>query len=269
MNYYTSDTHFGHENAIQYCNRPFKNREHADQSMVENWNATVKSDSDIVYHGGDVALGCSPDYAKEIVSQLNGRIVLIRGSHDNNKAFNAIIDRFDKIFRISDVRLIRIPAGDNKSFAKGIIPIFISHYNHRVWPLSHYNSWHLFGHSHGRLNGMDLGKAYDIGVDCNNFTPISELQIKDIMNKLPDNFNYIPEEKRHKKIDKGSCVCIAEPRGDNGLEGFTKDSNYHFELINQGGGKRSFYCIFPASDTNYFETCGPNTFKKYFKAINN
>ncbi len=65
--------------------------------------------------------------------------------------------------------------------------ITMCHYCMRVWHLSHYNSWHVFGHSHGRLEA--IGKSFDVGVDCNNFKPISWEELKIIMNKRPDNFN--------------------------------------------------------------------------------
>jgi len=47
----------------------------------------------------------------------------------------------------------------------------------------------LHGHSHGGLN--PIGKQYDIGVDNNNFYPISYEQLRIIMKDKPDNFNYI------------------------------------------------------------------------------
>lgn len=76
-----SDTHFGHENIIRYCNRPFANAKEADQKMVENWNSVVK-DNDIVYHLGDVYFGID---GVESLRKLNGRKRLILGNHDNGK----------------------------------------------------------------------------------------------------------------------------------------------------------------------------------------
>jgi calcineurin-like phosphoesterase family protein len=74
------------------------------------------------------------------------------------------------------------------------IPITLCHYAMRVWNKSHFNAWQLFGHSHATLS--PIGKQYDIGVDNNEFRPISFKQLQLIMAKLPNNINYIPPEKR-------------------------------------------------------------------------
>ena len=64
-----------------------------------------------------------------------------------------------------------------------------------VWPKSDQNSFHTFGHVHTRPFNtgddkilMDYYyslklKSYDVGVDNNNFTPISYFELK---NKLID-----------------------------------------------------------------------------------
>ena len=50
--YFTSDTHFDDEFAIQYFNRPFQSVDEMNAAMVERWNDVVKND-DLVYHLGD------------------------------------------------------------------------------------------------------------------------------------------------------------------------------------------------------------------------
>ncbi len=72
-------------------------------------------------------------------------------------------------------------------------PITLCHYAMRVWHKSHFNSWQLYGHSHGKLN--PIGKQYDVGADSNNLSPVSFEMLKSIMKKKDNNFNYIPEEK--------------------------------------------------------------------------
>lgn len=82
MKYFViSDTHFGHTNIIKYCNRPFSSVEEMDKILIKNWNETV-SNEDVVIHLGDVGLN-SKEYIRSIISQLNGKKILIKGNHDN------------------------------------------------------------------------------------------------------------------------------------------------------------------------------------------
>lgn len=75
-----SDTHFGHENIIKYCNRPFSSLSDMNETLVDNWNKTVK-DGDIVYHLGDVYFGLQG----KVLERLKGRKRLILGNHDEGK----------------------------------------------------------------------------------------------------------------------------------------------------------------------------------------
>ena len=78
--YVIGDTHFGHSNIIDYCDRPFDTVEEMDKTMVKLWNRRVSED-DLVLHFGDVFF-CSTDYMFDIMDKLNGNIYLIRGNHD-------------------------------------------------------------------------------------------------------------------------------------------------------------------------------------------
>lgn len=169
MNYFfTADEHYGHTNIIKYCNRPFSNIKKMDDEIINRHNEIVGS-GDMVFHIGDFTLLSSRDY-ENYSRRLKGKHVFIRGSHDNwmNKDFPA-----DGILEITIYWQI----------------IILCHYAMRVWDKSHYNSWQLFGHSHGKLK--EEGKQLDVGVDTNNFYPYSFEQIKKIMDKKPDNFNLI------------------------------------------------------------------------------
>jgi len=57
------------------------------------------------------------------------------------------------------------------------------------WNKSHHNSFHLYGHVHGVVD--NIGKTWDVGVDNNNFTPISLDEIREIMKNRPDNRNFL------------------------------------------------------------------------------
>ena len=47
--WFTSDTHFNHENILKFCNRPFKDITEHDQKLIENWNSKISPD-DTVFH---------------------------------------------------------------------------------------------------------------------------------------------------------------------------------------------------------------------------
>ncbi|WP_386628401.1 hypothetical protein [Sulfitobacter geojensis] len=54
--WYTADTHFGHENIMRFCNRPFVSASQMDAAMLENmW--TVVGSEDQLWILGDFAFG--------------------------------------------------------------------------------------------------------------------------------------------------------------------------------------------------------------------
>lgn len=61
----------------------------------------------------------------------------------------------------------------------------------------------------------------------------------------------------------GKARCIFEPRGDHGLEGYQLDEVYLYQECFDKKGK--YYRVFPTKETDYYETCGPIIFKKYFE----
>ncbi len=81
----TSDHHWFHANIIKYCDRPFPSVTVMNIGMMLNWNEVV-SPGDIVIHLGDFALTRkSSDMLSTLRNQLNGTIIIIKGSHDVSK----------------------------------------------------------------------------------------------------------------------------------------------------------------------------------------
>ena len=46
--FFTADTHFNHANIIEYCSRPFKDVNHMNWAMIENWNSVVGKDTQAI-----------------------------------------------------------------------------------------------------------------------------------------------------------------------------------------------------------------------------
>lgn len=169
MIYYTGDEHYWHPhgNIIKYCNRPHPNIEEMNEDIISKSNSRVKK-GDIVIHDGDFAL-CSREKAQEIIRRLNGEHIFLIGDHDHWLGGR----------KRWDIRQFKIQGNH----------VIVCHYCLRTWPRSHYNSWHLFAHSHGKLE--PIGKSHDVGVDNNNFYPVSEEEIIEIMKSRPDNPNLV------------------------------------------------------------------------------
>lgn len=155
--FFTSDHHFGHAKIIAYCDRPYTSVEEMDRDLIARWNAVVGED-DTVYHLGDFTLG-GPDEAQRYFRQLNGSIHVLPGSHDS-KWFGRqdYFSKSDPIVHEPPLLTLGFP----RKGRKGLV-IVLCHYAMRVWPLSHYGSLHLYGHSHGRL--PPEGRSMDVGVD--------------------------------------------------------------------------------------------------------
>lgn len=148
MEYFvTSDTHFGHENIIKLCKRPFSSVAEMDEVIIENWNSVVAKD-DIVVHLGDFCYKNSNDvtfYKK----QLNGKIIFVPGNHDK---FNFSV--MDEVARQCDV-------------FSGVV---VSHYPLEEWNGFYRGVVHFHGHCHGTMR--KIKNRLDVGVDTNNFMPI-------------------------------------------------------------------------------------------------
>lgn len=91
MIYFVSDTHFYHQNVIDFEKRPFKTVEQMNETIINNWNSVVGKD-DTVYHLGDFGFGNKTKLIK-IGEMLNGKKHLIVGNHDW-KYTDTVLKRF-------------------------------------------------------------------------------------------------------------------------------------------------------------------------------
>ncbi len=162
--YFTADWHNLHYNILRYCGRPFKDEKEQEQCLLENHNSIVKP-KDTVYYLGDIAM--TKEGAISALSKMNGIKIFILGNHDFR--FKNIIKQYCReVHNLCDIRIEQQK-------------ITLCHYAMRVWNCSHHSAWCVYGHSHGTL--PSLGKSYDIGVDSNNFKPISFEELEVIMSK--------------------------------------------------------------------------------------
>ena len=161
--------------------------EEMNEVLIQNWNSKVKTSAK-VYVLGDFAWKRPAHFA----DRLNGTISLIRGNHDSDT-----ITKLAKIFEtVAELQRINI---DSKT-------ITLCHFSMRKWHKSHFNSWHLYGHSHGKL--PPHGKSFDVGVDSPfaNYFPIHFDEVVSIMEGLQDNPGCLPDYRTKRQLDMPCCT---------------------------------------------------------------
>lgn len=161
--FFTSDTHFGHKNIIEYEDRPFSSVEEMDKELIKNWNEKI-SHNDSIYILGDFAF-CGKEQALNILDKLNGKKYLIKGNHDRLVNDKDIAEKFEWI---KDYFVLKY----NKQ------KIILFHYPIQVWDCQHHGAIHLYGHVHSNKENNhpllhNLENAFNVGVDVNEFKPIS------------------------------------------------------------------------------------------------
>lgn len=190
--FFVSDTHFNHDNIIEFCKRPFETVEEMNEILIKKWNDKVPQDA-IVYHLGDFAWGGFQAWEKHL-SRLNGDITLIIGNHDLKNLTTTAMKYFKNI-----TQQMKIEVEGRK--------VYLNH-----CPLLAYGGtyrakdgleWQLHGHVHlSRDPKKNTGKdherclnslfptQYDVGVDFNNFEPISWEEVNsNILTQVENNQN--------------------------------------------------------------------------------
>ena len=165
--WFTADLHLGHANIIRYCGRPFATVEAMDQAVLERLNEAVKF-NDHLYFLGDFCMGSEARvlaYRRRIHCR---KIFAVPGNHD--KQARKLKEEFSWLDNLAELSIHGHP-------------IVLCHYALRVWNRSNRGSWHLYGHSHGRLPEAPNSLSMDVGVDTHNFRPWHYDEIAEIMTK--------------------------------------------------------------------------------------
>lgn len=174
--FYTADLHFGHENVIKHCNRPFASVEDMERVLIDNWNSVV-SDDDVVYIAGDFSYR-SASSMKPILKALKGKKHLVLGNHDR-KWFKNIDPQefFESVSSLTEIN-------DGKAH------VTLCHYPMCSWHRSMRGAFLVHGHIHNNIHRdsafiyLKDKKALNAGVDVNNFTPCTLDQLIDNKKKF-------------------------------------------------------------------------------------
>jgi len=164
-----------------------------NRELIKKWNEKVKPE-DTVYVLGDV-FWCGTRKAREIMKQLNGKKILIRGNHDLgstrllNLGFQEVYKELTYCFEGATALLSHYPYKPTKW----------EHFIHKLknfwkfWRIHKYmrfyqrrpdnkGGWLIHGHVH--RSWRVKGKAINVGVDVWNYYPVSKEQIEEIIEQV-------------------------------------------------------------------------------------
>lgn len=185
--FFTSDLHFGHEKAISHTNRPFTDVEEMNRVLIENINETVGW-KDELWILGDFSHRINKEEAQVLRKQIKCKHVhLVYGNHDKNYEGTGTFQstQYYKELKTEYGRFV------------------LFHYPIADWNAKHYGTVHLHGHIHstGEYNRRNLERKadelfaeghtakdsalsyriYDVGVDANDYKPVSLEKIAELM----------------------------------------------------------------------------------------
>lgn len=152
-----SDTHFGQWFANRFFNRPFKNTKEMNKKIIDNWNKEV-SENDIVIIVGDFYSG-SYKFLENLIDQLNGEKVLIKGNHDFGYRYKKLVK--DGRIEVYDKLYLK---GDNLNIL----------FSHIAMPILPKNTLNIHGHYHRKFRPFNLNKKhyFNVCVDHTDFKPV-------------------------------------------------------------------------------------------------
>ena len=180
--FFTSDLHFRHGNIIKYCKRPFETVQEQTEKLIENWNKTVP-DTAIVFILGDFAFATKNQW-RGFLNRMTGKKYLILGNHDRHEDIPT--EMFEDVVDLAKVS-IKIKDHEWKTF-------ILSHRPMLGWEGSNDGSIMLYGHVHTCTNpevdetiDSELVKlmpknSWDVGVDNNNYIPVSVHEVLEKIN---------------------------------------------------------------------------------------
>lgn len=194
--FFGSDFHFGHVAALDFAKRPFSSVEEMDKKLIENWNSVV-GPNDYMFVLGDFCLK-GTQYWDKILDQLNGHKFLIIGNHDLKNLKDGSMVKFDWV-------------GFQAYLYIEDRPVYLNHFPFLCYGGTYRDldkvPWQLFGHVHSRPEYYNsdeeyqktlkndkrrlkylFSTQYDVGIDNNNYTPISWEQVKEKINKQVEDY---------------------------------------------------------------------------------
>jgi len=198
--FFTSDTHFRHNQSFIFESRGYKDRYEHDDALIAKINEVVRPE-DTLIHLGDFCLNITPPEFNEILARINCQnIAYIWGNHNSciRRSYEDVVaTEYGKDIEVYPYAIGKLTyLGYYKELIVNGHMIVIHHYPHQIFNQMQKGAWQLSGHSHysnptTQLDHPD-NKILDVGWDGHG-KPLSFPEIQKIMM----NKNHIKQDKHH------------------------------------------------------------------------
>ena len=146
------------------CNRPFIDINDMTASLIDKWNNKI-TDEDMVYILGDVCFKMTKSQIINILKQLKGHKILLRGNHDKYVGQRDFDECFEGIY-------------DYLQISEGTQQIILSHYPIVDYAGMFYGAKMIYGHVHNKY--LPKKNMYCASVECTNYEPVTLQELEEI-----------------------------------------------------------------------------------------
>ena len=170
MIWFTADQHFGHEEIISHCQRPFKNAAEMDRAIIRNFKNMVKPE-DTTYFLGDLTMK-GPEHIQQlerIIKQLPGTKVLILGNHDKLRPFQYVDMGFQSVHTSLELDTHAMCQWGGATWILNHDPSPACMFPSRIF---------ICGHVHNLFRSCKW--AVNVGVDVWGYSPCSILEVLNV-----------------------------------------------------------------------------------------
>jgi calcineurin-like phosphoesterase family protein len=201
MRWFTSDLHFGHENIIKFCDRPFTDLHHMHTTIVNNINNLVGQDDEL-WILGDLAMGLLTN-TLPITKRIIGKVHLVAGNHDRVHPYSGVSKSENMIPTYMELANLESLCRTNATLVlSNGLEVAVSHFPYLIeekrshkedkfakWRLKDEGDWILHGHTHGTWRMKE--RQIDVGIDAWGGEPVSEDTIVKLIEAGPKNLDKI------------------------------------------------------------------------------
>lgn len=169
--WFISDPHFAHANVLKFESEfhSFNSIDEHDQAIIDGWNRLVQED-DTVFFLGDASMPrIKLNYLKEIFSKLKGKIVWLRGNHDDH--IDPWLWELKKVANIVEFKDYEEIFFSDLTHKSGLRRVVLFHYPILEFNGKFHDSYHLYGHSHDVVH--PIKNAYSVCACITGYSPVN------------------------------------------------------------------------------------------------